>query len=1076
MKYIYKILALFCLAGLALSCQTEEPFQGGNGVDPEVGVFADEMTLSLNMVASDQLSVNTKAVDPDGVGIKNITFFCFDADGFFLQTAEAVLTAESVGKEEGIIATVKVPNKSRIMHVICNLQMGTFNAEAYEGVAEDEVINSIEATSGLLLYWARIQVPANVLNTYTNVTNAAKRSEAEAVLDWLTIETNPSTQSHKGVAGKGNPIHLIRNQAKITVSSANTDPNADPWTGDKFVVTGFNVYNSNAIGTIAPRDAEYGYPSFGASYGVAMWSMANTITVPDNVDILDEIGQVDTFKEKYIFETANSVDNPVEVIIRGYNIIDGQNQPEMYYKAEILDADKGLLPIRRNHHYQFTVTGNMYNGSETFDGAVAGPAANNIWLSIADEVTSVVDGSFKLSVDEYIVTRSTKSVESAPVINLGFEIQKLGAVDVDPSLISVEWLDAGQNVAEAINPTDIVYDAATGKGSIKVNLKALPADAKDVAKGVLMVRYRQLFRRITVIVTPIFDFIPVYASTEGIEGQRDHVTLVYTVPDTYPAELFPFNVLISTNDLNVRAISGQKLSIVVKGDEGYGDSFNDVIDGDNVSDVGYKYVMPVTGPGTKRVYLESLEDEVLNDYKVYVTIEASNFNRLSEPIVLSNVQYEEYIGVRNMTQDPSTSVSYVLVPQKKYAPVVFDLGTFKPVAGSDEDESVGITTNEEFLLYSQNLDHYTDDDDRLSDEYKAQFDCTFIPFNESTWGRSGRVFGFYPRTDILEGEFEIYMETNKAKSDEVIFVVSNYKNAKSIQDASKDYIGAQFRSVTFELANYRPFRFAAAISDNDDVLLGSSVMENTDGAENVSEISIPYHTNELSVSFDVTSFEANDGKSVDPFGTDFEIYIDAPMYELSETAKNNELKNATVEIGGVAKPKLEQLDNGRIVYRVNADRSTEASYWGTASAAITDSKAVSQSGERKTIGMKAKAVSTSGSTITISADPEMVTYHPKTFKVTNTPLEGKLVYGDSSASVPMGHSVSFYNKETGERLYSTTLSGNDGYFELYLNPDRPIDWNTGKMWVYVQVGGKYYSAEIPSPSYLTDEPTIKLVE
>ena len=330
MKYISKILAVFCLAGMALSCQTEEPFQGGNGVNPEVGVFGDEMTLSLNMVASDQLSVNTKAVDPDGVGIKNMTFFCFDADGYFLQTAEAVLTAESVGKEEGIIATVKVPNKSRIMHVICNLQMGTFNDEAYEGVAEDEVINSIEATSGLLLYWARIQVPANVLNIYTDVTDAAKRSEAEAVLDWLTIETNPSTQSHKGVVGKGNPIHLIRNQAKITVSSANTDPNADPWTGDKFVVTGFNVYNSNAIGTIAPNDAEYGYPSFGAPYGVGAWSMANTITVPENVDVLDEIAQVDTFKEKYVFESANTVDSPVEVIIRGYNIESGQNQPEMY--------------------------------------------------------------------------------------------------------------------------------------------------------------------------------------------------------------------------------------------------------------------------------------------------------------------------------------------------------------------------------------------------------------------------------------------------------------------------------------------------------------------------------------------------------------------------------------------------------------------------------------------------------------------------------------------------------------------------------------------------------------------------
>jgi hypothetical protein len=59
MKYIYKILAVFCLAGLVLSCQTEEPFQGENGVNPGVGIVGDEMMLSIGMVTSDQLAVKT---------------------------------------------------------------------------------------------------------------------------------------------------------------------------------------------------------------------------------------------------------------------------------------------------------------------------------------------------------------------------------------------------------------------------------------------------------------------------------------------------------------------------------------------------------------------------------------------------------------------------------------------------------------------------------------------------------------------------------------------------------------------------------------------------------------------------------------------------------------------------------------------------------------------------------------------------------------------------------------------------------------------------------------------------------
>ena len=37
---------------------------------------------------------------------------------------------------------------------------------------------------------------------------------------------------------------------------------------------------------------------------------------------------------------------------------------------------------------------------------------------------------------------------------------------------------------------------------------------------------------------------------------------------------------------------------------------------------------------------------------------------------------------------------------------------------------------------------------------------------------------------------------------------------------------------------------------------------------------------EVDISFDVTSFTGSDGKSVDPFGEEFEIYIDAPMLEI----------------------------------------------------------------------------------------------------------------------------------------------------------------------------------------------------
>lgn len=39
---------------------------------------------------------------------------------------------------------------------------------------------------------------------------------------------------------------------------------------------------------------------------------------------------------------------------------------------------------------------------------------------------------------------------------------------------------------------------------------------------------------------------------------------------------------------------------------------------------------------------------------------------------------------------------------------------------------------------------------------------------------------------------------------------------------------------------------------------------------------------EVDIAIDVTSFCGSDGNSVDPFGNEFEIYIDAPMLKIDE--------------------------------------------------------------------------------------------------------------------------------------------------------------------------------------------------
>lgn len=61
--------------------------------------------------------------------------------------------------------------------------------------------------------------------------------------------------------------------------------------------------------------------------------------------------------------------------------------------------------------------------------------------------------------------------------------------------------------------------------------------------------------------------------------------------------------------------------------------------------------------------------------------------------------------------------------------------------------------------------------------------------------------------------------------------------------------------------------------------------------------------------FDVTSFRGSDNRSADPFGTDFKVYIDAPMLEIDETRRGYYTSDVFYE-----------ESEGRFVLLIKADR------------------------------------------------------------------------------------------------------------------------------------------------------------
>ena len=1151
MKYISKILAILLFVGIVTSCHREEPIEQ-NFSNTEVGVFGDEMRIQLNVVAPDPVVVNTRAVDPDGKTLQSLNLFCFDANGLFLTTSTAQIKSTVEDKLSGTISAV-IPKTTRIIHLLGNQNMSVFDKDAYVFKTEDDVLSALEGSAGMLIYWARIEAPVDVNGEYTEAQyenkDISERTDAEAFVDWLTIETIPTDKTHRGINGKGNPIVLLRNQAKFTIVSegVGSDPN-DPWKGDNFEVTGFVVCNSPAFGTVAPYHVEYGFPTYACSTFIPEFSVVNDftpqdipswlaekpVTLPARRDKMSDIIDVSNSKEQYVFETNNYGTDPVDLILRGRNRaangVDWEAE-RYYYRVNIINTDGEFEKILRNHHYVIHIQDELTNGCLTFEEALTAPPTNNIWLSISDEVKSVRNNDYVLSVDETKVIVEANAVTGSPKTSelvLKFSVKSLGEGEINTDRMSVTWVEDDQKISSTFNPSlgvggdNVKYDSETGEGTITLNVNNLAAGS-EYERGSIVVKYGHLQRKIRIILMRTKEFVPTWVSSEvyglvdGTKESRSNVTVVFNIPDNCPEELFPMDVLVTTNGLDGRAATGQVLPIVRAGEDDYGDTFDEVVNGTNVTDIGYKYKYTVKEPGQHRLYFENILNMEDADVE-YVTLQAKYFENMHK--VVTYVDHENKIVLPNMlnhTINPGVSeeekVKYILVPQKRFAPVVFDIRLEK--GGEDPVPYTQIST-EEFLFYSSNLDHFTDSEERIpktaaqiyqSTQYnfsREDFDCYFKPYAQNIWSTGGRIYGFYPREGKVNSEgylpldenncFQIYMETNKPHSAEVVRVASNQRQSTSVVNDRLLYAGETFRSTTFELANYRPFRFAAQVKVGDADYVGNYVGDDaTSGTQNpevVDNIQFTYLPNEtIAVSFDVTSFHTGEGEnmiSVDPFGHAFEIFIDAPMLKLEYGMNKDEHfediyedvlvemfdKNANGEGYTTKKPKLEDLGNGRFVYRVEASYARERGFWLGKKPLIKDEKVGDLvNGDRKTIYFKKNSIVSNG-TITISANPDHVTYHSKTFKVTNTPITGRLGYMPVDADgvaqdpqlVPAEHFVSFTRVYDGSRIGSLAVKedphGGRTTFELRLRAEYDFNWENDPIKIQTQVDGQYYSATI----------------
>ena len=1007
-----------------------------------------KITFRAN-IASPTIGVDTRAVDPDGLDVNNMTLFCFNEFGLYISSEEATIVPGSKsddGISESGVYTVKVPSHTHIIHFLANHSKGLYDASEFPGQTESMVVANMEGGSGMLVYWSRF------------VKDATSSDPIQTQLSNLKYTIGDTEYTG---------IKLIRNQAKVTI---------DDWETDRFVVTGFRTVNIPAFGTVAPHHPNLKFDI------VDNWEQTEEfVTLPNNQAMMSDISDINTKPADYIFESENSGDKLMSVIIRGH--AQGQSEAnDKYYRVVMQNGDGSNFMIRRNHHYNIKITGMLTYGQDSFEKALTAPASNNAWISIDEWVNEISDGVETLWIEQ---TSYVLSSDIYAGTNWSFPYKYTNNSRGDSVAPTISWIDNNVAYSEITNN----YNTSTGEGTVTLNFYPM-YEGNEQQVGSLLIKHGKLQRKVTIYIIRTQYFTPSWISAQVYGVAHENVTLMFTIPETCPEALFPFTVLISANHLDVRSDSGQQLPVYIKGEEGYF--------GTDWEGINYKYAYTVTAPGKHRLHMHSILKHNDGDEEA-VHLEADFFETITKTVIFSGYEtahrrvFVEGLHNYGNAYAHDEELYYMLVPQKKAAPIVFTLilqerqndGSYTAYNHTAGDKA----NQDEFIVYTKYLsfydEYFQDNPGQYEDIKNLAWEGEIIFFNEAQWTTSGRMMAFRPFNynnrvtedpDGLQtdGSYNIYMLTNSSYNKDVVRVGSNtsknphaftYDRTKVPYDHTQ-YDGNEYRSTIFDVAHYRPYRFAAQIKITDEggavttIPADSELLSNEahgSQEENIDDVLFSYKPGQkVDILFDVTSFKGSDGRSVHPFGehfgTDFDIYIDAPMLEIDYSRIPEHWLAANNPDRTFDKLRKDPTTPGRFIYTVERKREDERAY-GFAEAFNKDvattgfdgyghivDYTADQSGERKSLPFEKTAI-TIGGDIIISSQTDEVVFWEKRFSVDTKHIMGNIYYekGGQRIPIPKDAFVAFVRLRTGARIGVVSIK-EDGKFELNLRDEYQFAW------------------------------------
>lgn len=632
----WKYIIISLLAVVFAACQDDMPVNR-----PAGGLDADgNVRLCFNTEIPDMEQVQTRAVDPDGYGVNSLWLFCFDQYRHYIGRVQADVAHE--GSSENHLSgsfTATIPGATRHLHFIANLNVNDFEDTPNLGRLDTEVIPQFTTTSGLLCYWG-----------YKSFTSE----------DALT--------SFAG--GTGSTVSMFRNQARIRYQRSEN--------GTDLSIKGVAIMNQYSRGTVAPFNRNAGGDD---PFAFVSASDIKEPTLCADEDVLVAVDPSDVLQfgggsvGRFVFEHANKADDPMYLIFRintsGGSEDDGNwSKDDRYYKIALVDDLGNQLPVLRNYDYVINFKGIPANGGyTTFKDAVAGAAANNVWVSIDQTIPAITDGQSSLAV----VGETTRIITQASLLTGGtYKLEYHWYDGTNSGIVpEVTWVQ-NSGIAEAQISNNFTQGSSRenpGTGIITIK----PTNIGNPQYGILQIKAGKFVRTVKLISLSNFSFTPVWTSSGLPMQSGEPVAIAFTIPDNFPQELFPLDVKVACNlfdddGTNVN-MAGQPTYLDVVVEEC---KFTVMENGQAKTyerDWPHKYVYTVNRPGLHRVNFKTLIDNYVpnagEDPRIEFFLEAEAFTTVRSLIYMNNKGTDFRIALgtgSNPIQWATSNSASVVVP------------------------------------------------------------------------------------------------------------------------------------------------------------------------------------------------------------------------------------------------------------------------------------------------------------------------------------------------------------------------------------------------------------------------------